>query len=408
MKVTALIQSPDHVCYRYRIEPFAWALAERGLYLQAVPLQRGMLARIGQLRAAGRADVVILQRKLLPIWQLTLLRRHARGLVYDLDDALFQRDSYSPRGPQSNVRMARFWATVYAADAVIVGNEFLKQRASAFTEPGRVHVIPTCIEPRWYHVAPHHREGSAARLVWIGQQSTLASLERAAEHLAAATRDQASLGAQPTKALLRCPSVPTRPKLRFGARRCPVPGRLPGLTLRVICDRSVKLPGVNVELRRWSSATEAAELAEGDIGINWLPDDGWSRGKCGLKVLQYMAAGLPVVANPVGMNRRMIVHGQTGFLASTPQEWAEAIARLAADPQLRREMGAAGRRLVEQQYSVAGWGPRFAEVIHRVACGRERLTSSSGTGEWHRRLAGVTELMATRSLVSHRRDAGAT
>jgi glycosyltransferase involved in cell wall biosynthesis len=333
MQVTPLIQSPDHVCYRYRIEPFAWALAERGLYLQAVPLQRDMLARIGQLRAAGRADVVILQRKLLPIWQLTLLRRHARRLVYDLDDALFQRDSYSPKGPQSNVRMARFWATVYAADAIIVGNEFLKRRASAFTEPGRVHVIPTCIEPRWYHAAPHSRAGAAARLVWIGQQSTLASLERAGEHLASTA------------------------------------GRLPGLTLRVICDRSVKLPGVNVELRRWSSATEAAELAEGDIGINWLPDDGWSCGKCGLKVLQYMAAGLPVVANPVGMNHRMIVHGQTGFLASTPQEWAEAIARLAADPQLRHTMGVAGRRLVEQQYSVAGWGPRFAEVIHRVACG---------------------------------------
>jgi glycosyltransferase involved in cell wall biosynthesis len=337
MKVTALIQSPDHVCYRYRIEPFAWDLAERGLYLESVPLRSGMLGRIGQLRAAGRADVVILQRKLLPIWQLTLLRRHARGLVYDLDDALFQRDSYTPKGPQSNVRMARFWATVYAADAVIVGHEYLQRRAAAFTEPDRAHVIPTCIEPRWYYLAAHSRIGAAVRLIWIGQQSTLASLKRAAEHLAATTRR--------------------------------VPGRLPGLTLRVICDRLVKLPGVNVELRRWSSATEAAELAEGDIGINWLPDDGWSRGKCGLKVLQYMAAGLPVVANPVGMNRRMVVHGQTGFLASTPQEWAEAIARLAADPQLRREMGAAGRRLVEQQYSVAGWGPRFAEVIHRVACG---------------------------------------
>jgi len=353
MKLTALIQSPDHVCYRYRIEPFAWALAERGLYLRAAPLQQDMLARIGQLRAAGRADVVILQRKLLPIWQLTLLRRHARGLVYDLDDALFQRDSYSPKGPRSNARMARFWATVYAADAVIVGNEYLRQRVSAFTEPGRVHVVPTCVEPRWYHVAPHRRVGAAARLVWIGQQSTLASLERAAAHLAAATRPSSG--------------------------RCPVPGRPPGLTLRVICDRSVQLPGVNVELRHWSSATEAAELAEGDIGINWLPDDGWSRGKCGLKVLQYMAAGLPVVANPVGMNRRMVVHGRTGFLASTPQEWAEAIARLAADPQLRRGMGAAGRRLVEQEYSVTGWGTRFAEVIHRVACGRERLSLPNGT-----------------------------
>jgi glycosyltransferase involved in cell wall biosynthesis len=306
-----------------------------------VPLQRGTLARVGQLREAGRAHLVILQRRLLPIWQLTLLRRHARRLVYDLDDAVFQRDSFSRKGPRSTLRMARFWATVYAADAVIVGNEYLKRLTSAFAEPRRVRVVPTCVEPRWYRLARHRRVGSAARLVWIGQQSTLASLGRAQEHLAA------------------------------------VAGRLPGLELRVICNRFVRLPGVSVVPRRWSPATETAELAEGDIGINWLPDDRWSRGKCGLKLLQYMAAGLPVVANPVGMNRRMVLHGRTGLLASTPGEWADAIGRLAADPLLRRRMGTAGRRLVEQRYSVADWGPRLAELIYRVACGRQPLSSPS-------------------------------
>jgi glycosyltransferase involved in cell wall biosynthesis len=339
MKVMALIQSPDHVCYRYRIEAFAWALAERGLQLESVPLRLGTWARIGQLRAAGRADVVILQRKLLPIWQLALLRRSSRRLVYDLDDALFQRDSYSPKRAQSRVRMARFWATVYAADAVTVGNHYLGRFASDFARPEQVHVIPTCVEPRRYHLAEHRRVRSSARLVWIGQQSTLVSLERAGKHLAAAA------------------------------------GLLPGLELRVICDRCVRLAGVNVVPRRWSSATEAAELADGDVGISWLPDDRWSRGKCGLKLLQYMAAGLPVVANPVGMNRRMVVHGQTGLLASTPREWAEAIARLAADPQLRRKMGAAGRRLVEQRYSVAGWGPSFAEVVHTLARGGQERSA---------------------------------
>ena len=333
MKVLALIQSPGHVCYRYRIEAFAWDLAERGLELESAPLRRGTLARIGQLRSAGRADVVILQRKLLPIWQFTLLRRHARRLIYDLDDALFRRDSYSPKRTESKVRMARFWATVYGADAVTVGNDYLKRFSSAFARPEQVRVIPTCVEPRRYHPASHRRVGSAARLVWIGQRSTLASLERARDRLAAAA------------------------------------GRLPGLALRVISDRSVRLPGVTVVPRRWSSATEAAELAEGDVGISWLPDDSWSRGKCGLKVLQYMAAGLPVVANPVGMNRRMVVHGENGLLASTAGEWAHAIARLAADPQLRQKMGAAGRRLVQQRYSVATWGPRFADVVHQVARG---------------------------------------
>jgi hypothetical protein len=80
-----------------------------------------------------------------------------------------------------------------------------------------------------------------------------------------------------------------------------------------------------------------------------------------------MAAGLPVVANPVGINRRMVVHGRTGLLACSPAEWAEAIARLAADPPLRREMGAAGRRFVQRRYAAARWAPKFAAVVDAAA-----------------------------------------
>ena len=352
MKVLALIEAADHVCYRYRIEAFAWAMAERGLYLEAMPLRRGTLSRVKQLRGAGRADVVILQRKLLPIWQLALLRRHARRLIYDFDDAVFQRDSYHRKGPSSRMRTARFWATAFAADAVIAGNHYLARQAETYVEPHRVHVIPTCIEPNWYRPARHDRVGSDVRLVWIGQGSTLASLDLAREHLAAAAR------------------------------------LLPGLQLRVICDRVPELPGVRVVPRRWSSAGEAVELAAGDVAINWLPDDLWSRGKCGLKVLQYMAAGLPVVANPVGMNRRMVVHGGTGLLASTPQQWAEAVARLASDRQLRRELGSAGRRMAQRRYGVGVWSGRFADVVREVACGVEGGMQIVRSREWPTRPPG--------------------
>ncbi len=326
MKVLALIEDPDHPCYRYRIEAFAWAMAERGLYLQGVPLAKELFRRVRQILAARRADVVLLQRKLLPIWQLALLRRSARRLIYDVDDALFQRDSYSRKGPESWSRTARFWATVYAADAVITGNDYLKQRVSAYVEPQRVRRIPTCVEPTRYRPAEHRRTGRQTRLVWIGQRSTLASLDRIRPQLAA------------------------------------VDERLPGMELRVICDRPIELP-MTVVPRRWAKATEASELADADIGINWLPDDSWSRGKCGLRVLQFMAAGLPVVANPVGTNREMVIDGETGLLATTPRQWADAIAQLAADPRLRQKLGAAGRRLVERHYSVGGWEREFVEVV---------------------------------------------
>src|SRR5207244_2721992 len=91
--------------------------------------------------------------------------------------------------------------------------------------------------------------------------------------------------------------------------------RCPGVVLKLICDKGLSLTHLPVELCSWSETTEATALAAADIGVSWLPDDAWSKGKCGLKVLQYMAAGLPVVANAVGVQTTLIRHGETGFLA---------------------------------------------------------------------------------------------
>ncbi len=93
-----------------------------------------------------------------------------------------------------------------------------------------------------------------------------------------------------------------------------------------------------------------------------MPDDDWSRGKCGLKLLQYMAAGLPVVANPVGVHREMVRDGETGFLADSVDDWSEALVRL-RDPGLRARMGAAGRSLVERCYSTSAWERSFVEAV---------------------------------------------
>jgi glycosyltransferase involved in cell wall biosynthesis len=137
--------------------------------------------------------------------------------------------------------------------------------------------------------------------------------------------------------------------------------------LKLICDRFVEFPGLPVERCVWSEAAEAQEIASADIGIGWVPDDPWSRGKCGLKVLQYQAAGLPVVANAVGVQSDFVRDGETGFIATTTEEWVKAIRMLAHDAALRRRLGAAGRQQVEARYSVDVGGRLWIEALARVA-----------------------------------------
>jgi glycosyltransferase involved in cell wall biosynthesis len=274
-------------------------------------------SRLSTLRSVRHADVVILQRRLLPAWQFGFLRKAAPLFVFDFDDAVFLRDSYSPRGLHCRRRLRRFKATVQAADAVLAGNPFLAEQAAKWGGSSRIQVMPTCVDPRRYPVAEHVPNGPGVQLVWIGSSSTLQGLEA------------------------------IRPWLEQ------VGQHWPGLSLKLICDHFLSLRHLPVRECPWTEASEASELAEADIGISWLPDDLWSQGKCGLKVLQYMAAGLPVVANPVGVQADLVRPGETGFLVETQGQWVDAIGRLAHDPRLRRRMGEQGRRRVEAEFSVA-------------------------------------------------------
>ncbi len=336
MQLLALVEGPDHVCYRYRLGAFAGTLAENDWILTSLPLAQSLAGFLRQLKQAADADAVVLQRRLLPWWQLHLLRRSAKTLLYDFDDAVFLRDSNARKPAASARRARRFRATIRAADAVTAGNAFLVRQAAEVVSPQRLHFFPACVQPGLYPAARHDRRAGEAKLVWIGSRSTMSSLDLARPGLAAAA------------------------------------ARLPEMELRVICDAFPALPGLRVSPRLWSSESEARELADADVGISWLPDHPWSLGKCGLKVLQYMAVGLPVVANPVGVHREMVLHGETGLLAATSDQWADAVCRLAADPALRRRMGEAGRRLVERQYNATLMAGRFAALLDTLVAARTR------------------------------------
>lgn len=328
MKLCALVEAPEHVCCRYRIRAFESALAGAGCSLTVAGLPRGTRQRAWQILHLRPYDVVLLQRWLLPPWQLSLLRRFSRRLIFDFDDAILHRDSYDPRGIIDLEHARRFAATVKLADVIIAGNTYLAECArTAGARPAQVVVIPTCIPMERYTAAEHPAERRSLDLVWIGSASTLQGLELQRELWE-------YLGQQ-----------------------------VSDLRLRIICDRFPDFSLPPVIPIQWSKETEVAEVSAGDIGINWMPDDLWSLGKCGLKILQYQTAGLPVIANPVGIHRTLIEPGVTGFLAQTPTEWLEAIKLLAAEPALRRQMGKAARARVAADYSVAAWASRFVSTV---------------------------------------------
>ena len=328
MKALALVEARNHVCCRYRVRAFEATLAASGWSLAIEPLATGLVHRLVQFGRASEFDAVLLQRKLLPGWQFRELRRRSKRLIFDFDDAVLYRDSYDRRGPHHRRRSDRFQRTVQEADEVIAGNAFLADCAlDAGARPDRVRVIPTCIETKLATPASGPRRGPGVELVWIGSASTMTGLAR------------------------------QRPLWERIGRE------VPGVRLRMVCDHFLRFDALPVVDVPWAEATEAADVASADIGISWVPDDLWSRGKCGLKVLQYQAAGLPVVANPVGVHPEMIRSGVDGLLASTPDEWVDSIRRLAEDRDLRLEMGRAARASLEANYSVDSWAPAFVSAV---------------------------------------------
>lgn len=334
MRLVALVESESHVCCRYRLGAFRSALASAGHTLDFQPLPTSLLGRLQLGRDLNSYDAVILQRKLLPRWAISLLRGRVRKLIYDFDDALYLRDSYSAKGFDDPKRAARFRATVAACDLVIAGNATLAAEARKFAPAGRVAVIPTCVEVSKYPLAAHTATDRVS-LVWVGSSSTLKGLERFAPTLGA------------------------------------IGQAVPNVRLKLICDRFAEFPPLPTERCVWSEATEATDIGAADIGIGWVPDDPWSRGKCGLKVLQYQAAGLPVVANPVGVQADFVRTGETGFCANTTDEWVRAIRALASDRELRKRLGATARREVESRYSVEAGARLWIEALGHLQQARK-------------------------------------
>jgi glycosyltransferase involved in cell wall biosynthesis len=142
------------------------------------------------------------------------------------------------------------------------------------------------------------------------------------------------------------------------------------IVLRIISSSVPVLSGLNVEFRRWSYESEVQDLQTADIGVMPLFDDEWAQSKCGLKLLQYMAVGLPALASPVGVNRKILRHGENGFLAASEEDWYRHLAALCASRELRSRIGQAARETVEAEYSLRRWGPALAQQYAAILDGK--------------------------------------
>jgi len=141
-------------------------------------------------------------------------------------------------------------------------------------------------------------------------------------------------------------------------------------------SRFIGLDSMPVIEKRWSAEDELHDLQSFDIGIMPIEDDPWSQGKCGLKLLQYMASGVPVVCSPVGVNADIVRDGQEGFFATTHDEWVEKIRTLASDAELRARMGRAAHERVREAYTVEINAPRFVELLKDTSAGLPRKRAS--------------------------------
>jgi len=328
------VNDPAAPSFRHRLAAHLPVLEAAGISceVEVFPRRRYGARILGRLRGLREHDILVIAKLKLEAGERALVRRAARRIVYDFDDAIYfgkpRRTGDEP--DRSSRRAGKFLRMCELADVVIAGNETLAERARGHCR--RLEIVPTAIDVSAYR--PRRAfEGTARTLVWIGMRGNLPYLELIERPVATVCRE------------------------------------FPGLKLRVVSEGAPAKFEAPHEVVPWTQESEGRVLAESEIGVMPLTDDDWTRGKGGFKLLQYMAAGLPSVASPVGVNRDILDEGGTGFFARAPEEWEAALRRLVGDPELRSRFGAAARARVEVRFDRAAASRRIVEIFESLLPG---------------------------------------
>jgi glycosyltransferase involved in cell wall biosynthesis len=300
---------------------------------KGVGLLRAAVGRWGILNEIAAYDLIFLHREAIAFGPAILERIIARRkpVVFDFDDAIWLTNQNRVNPLAEWVKCAGKTRTISRrASAILAGNTYLAEWARRYNPS--TYIVPTTIDTEGgYSRQRTHGPSEMPIIGWSGTTSTLRYLEF------------------------------LRPVLGELVRRR-------RFRLRVICDGApVHWPGVEMDWRTWSSACEVDDLVQIDIGLMPQPSEEWAKGKCGAKVLQYMALGIPPVASRNGVLPEIVEEGRSGFLADTPREWVERLEELLDDWKLRAAMGELARMTVQERYSARIHVPRIADIFRSVA-----------------------------------------
>ena len=302
---------------KFRVLAYLPLLDREGWTYDIVAGGMGLIQKLRILKRAPEYRVIFIQKKLMPVHYVHLLRWRNPRLIYDFDDALYASEPTGkrfrvkkPGAPYTKHCLKRI---IQAADHVIAGNDTLALHAGPQAKTMTVLPTPVVVP----EMLPDRKaKGDGPVIGWIGTGRNLVYLDGIRDVIRA------------------------------------VAHRYPQVRWRVISSKPYRLDGVPIQNVRWEASTADQALSEFDIGLMPLTDDPWSRGKCSFKVLQYMAAGIPTIASPVGMNTELIRDGVTGCLAGGSVEWMKALTALIDNSALRAQLGKNGYRFVKERFAL--------------------------------------------------------
>ncbi len=301
----------------YRVQQYFPYLEKRGFDISHLTTKAGVPVLIQALR---HADLVYVQRLLPNLVKQYLLKTFGKRIIFDFDDAIMYGT-----GQESSTRKRRFRRMIGLSDCVFCGNAFLQSEAKKHKSEN-VFYVPTVVDTADYPTK-NHVLAEPSVVGWMGSASTL----------------------------------------RYLADIAPILASPPHNTIfKIVADKPPATMETRMVFEKWKGEKEKQMLLSFDIGIMPVRDDIWSRGKCGLKLIQYCASGLPSISHPFGVSGEIVEEGQSGFIREHIEEWREAIERLEHDVSLRQRMGKRAREIAEERYSLKVWGPRVAGMIDNL------------------------------------------